>query len=441
MKALTALSICTGAGGLDMGLERAGIHAIAHVEREKAPQRILRTRWPQTPVLPDLVTIPDHWPVDIIHGGPPCQDNSHANAAGKGVRGSRSGLVFRMLDIVAASRPKAVLIENVAGLISRGLEDVVERLHAIGYRVEVTRVWASDGGLPHRRERVLIIGYRADLVGEDAVGGSDTFGGEWTAVDGLAVAAVKHSQASRKKGQPRTKAMRLSIARWRPAKTDPAALWSTLVGSETGRTKLYAQGGSSLSLQVRDWPTLTHKGNHASAKRGTEERDGLATAVTAEWATLRASDDRSPGVSQARADATNGTPLGHQVRDWPTLVASDFKAASSPGQRRGQLGEAVNDAAGWDGVGPLNPVWCEALMGWPMGWTDPTVTNSELVALPGPVAGRGPDQYEWEPRRMVKPRSVKGRPARIKMGGNGCVGWIGVVAGRRIREVLGRGEA
>ena len=72
-------------------------------------------------------------------------------------------------------------------------------------------------------------------------------------------------------------------------------------------------------------------------------------------------------------------------------------------------------------------------MGWPMGWTDP---DAELVTLPGPVMGRGPEQHAWEPPRMVAPRSLAGRPGRIKACGNGIAGGVGTVAARRVREVL-----
>jgi len=108
--------------------------------------------------------------------------------------------------------------------------------------------------------------------------------------------------------------------------------------------------------------------------------------------------------------------VSQQAFPWPTPAATDYKGSSKVGQRRGQLPEAVGVAE--DVFGPLNPAWVEALMGWPLGWTDP---DAEPVALPGVVMGRGPDQHAWEPTRMVEARSVKNRPPRIRMIGNGIV--------------------
>lgn len=166
------------------------------------------------------------------------------------------------------------------------------------------------------------------------------------------------------------------------------AMWTTPLASGTGRTVPFAQGGTPLSAQVRM------------------------------WATPRASDDRRPGTSRER-QGQSGHSLSVEVREprnWPTVAATDYKTAGD-GQRRGQLGEAVGRISG--AFGPLNPDWTEALMGWPMGWTD--LACPQPVLAPGFPMGQGPDQHEWEPPRMVEPRSVVQRGDRIKCCGNGWV--------------------
>jgi DNA (cytosine-5)-methyltransferase 1 len=113
--------------------------------------------------------------------------------------------------------------------------------------------------------------------------------------------------------------------------------------------------------------------------------------------------------------AQGGTPLSAQVRDFP---ASAYDA------------ELLNSGE----LGPLNPAWVEALMGWPIGWTD--VDCDSPLAIPGPVMGRGTAQHDWEPPRMVKAREVKGRSARIKACGNGVVRGLGAIAKARADSVM-----
>lgn len=173
------------------------------------------------------------------------------------------------------------------------------------------------------------------------------------------------------------------------------------------------------------WPTPTVKGNHNRAGITSAAGDGLATAVL--WPTPRASDDRSAGTSIER-QGHGGHSLCIEVKSWPAPCATDHKGAG-PGQRRGQLGEAAGAP-----YGPLNPAWVEALMGWPMGWTDPEAVP---VAIPGWVMGRGVEQHPWEPPRMVPARSVPHRPDRIRMCGNGVVPQVAAVAGARIELAVG----
>ena len=164
------LSLCTGIGGLDIGLH-AGLRAVGHsprtvcyVEREAFSvaclgKAIEAGRLDDAPVwLGDLQLIPlDLFPrIDIIIGGYPCQPFSAAGKR-KGEDDPRH-LWPSVLETVRALRPRGVFFENVAGHISLGLFDVLSDLESSGYRTAWGCYSASSVGAPHRRERVFILG-------------------------------------------------------------------------------------------------------------------------------------------------------------------------------------------------------------------------------------------------------------------------------------------
>lgn len=103
--------------------------------------------------------------VDAIIGGFPCQDIS-VQGKGDGITASRSGLVREMVNTIRMVRPKIVLLENVAALLSRGMGTVLGLMANIGYDTEWDCIPASDFGAPHRRERVYILAYPCGSRGE-----------------------------------------------------------------------------------------------------------------------------------------------------------------------------------------------------------------------------------------------------------------------------------
>jgi len=154
-------SLFSGIGLLDLGVERAtGWTCAFQVERDPFCRRILEKHWPRLPRFHDVrfldgATLPS---VDVLVGGFPCQDVSTAGK-GAGLSGRRSGLWFDFLRIIADAAPRGIIIENVPGLIRRGLDVIVAGLHRLGYAVEGTRIRASDLGAPHRRERVFLVAH------------------------------------------------------------------------------------------------------------------------------------------------------------------------------------------------------------------------------------------------------------------------------------------
>jgi DNA (cytosine-5)-methyltransferase 1 len=184
--ALRAISLFAGGGGLDLGLERAGIaRTICRVERDLYPAAILAARARDgslcdAPVWSDVSTFdgrPWRGVVDLIHGGFPCQDISVAGLGAGIIEGERSGLWREFARIVREVGPRFVFIENVAALVVRGLDVVLGDLAAMGFDAEWGVFRASDAGAPHQRERIFILAHalRGGRGGEQggAVAGSD----------------------------------------------------------------------------------------------------------------------------------------------------------------------------------------------------------------------------------------------------------------------------
>ena len=162
---MTFGSLFAGIGGFDLGLERAGMACAWQVEREPYAVRVLEKHWPNVRRHDDVCTFPPeegNWEVDLICGGFPCQDISVAGK-GAGLAGERSGLWHEMHRIIGELRPRFVIVENVAALLSRGMETVLGDLSQIGYDAEWHVIPASAIGAPHRRDRVWIV---ADASGE-----------------------------------------------------------------------------------------------------------------------------------------------------------------------------------------------------------------------------------------------------------------------------------
>ena len=170
---LPALSLFAGAGGFDIGVDKAGFKTVCSVELDAHCVSTLRRNGRGKAV----------WQVDVraldplrmagslgfgvgelalLHGGPPCQPFSQIGKQ-KGVADSQGELAFEMVRFAAALRPAAVLIEQVPRFLqaqaaeSASMKDVLsERFERIGYDVFVEVLDASRFGVPQRRKRAII---------------------------------------------------------------------------------------------------------------------------------------------------------------------------------------------------------------------------------------------------------------------------------------------
>lgn len=151
-----------------VGLKSAGYNLVWANDFEKPPCLAYSHNIGPHIVHADITTIdpadiPD---VDVIAGGPPCQDYSVAGA-GDGEEGERGKLVWTYLDIIKQKQPKAFVFENVKGLLTKKHRPTFDALLAqfdeIGYAVTWHLINAWDYGVAQKRERVFIVGVRKDL--------------------------------------------------------------------------------------------------------------------------------------------------------------------------------------------------------------------------------------------------------------------------------------
>lgn len=325
------LSLCSGIGGLELGIEQAtGARTICQVERDPFARAILARHWPGVKRMNDVRDVDSTFRgvADIVCGGFPCQPHSLAGSR-KASEDDRD-LWPEMARIMREVQPKAAIFENVPGLLTSRTDPkndatkghfflrILRDLEAAGYMVRWDCCPASAVGALHRRDRVFIVATRGPVNGE-------------------------------------------------PYPIAPESMWG--------------------HPQPLEWP-------RAGAWSG-----GAVYQAPARWPGLGASP-------------------------WPTLSSRDWKSG-----KHGAVTEARNNSrplneVAWKEAGKpsdtphLCPVWCESLMGFPHGWTEPE--GDSLHDAPAPPALIGP--------HLVAARSVD----RIRTLGNAVVPRVA----RTVAEVM-----
>lgn len=161
-------SLFAGIGGFDLGLERAGMRVVWQSEIDPYASAVLRKHWPTIPNHGDIrnVRAGAVEPVDLICGGFPCQPFSHA---GKRVGAQDDRHLWpEMCRVIDELRPAFVIGENVVGIISMELDQVLSDLETIGYAARAIVVPAVAVDAWHRRERVWILACDANRDCESA---------------------------------------------------------------------------------------------------------------------------------------------------------------------------------------------------------------------------------------------------------------------------------
>ena len=199
MTAPRYLSLFSGAGGIDLGLDNAGWSCVGQCEIDDTARSVLARHWPDVPRWTDVRDVAhadQHgrrgpvgsdersgsthsasgdprtaWArVDLIVGGFPCQDVSVAGRRA-GLAGERSGLWWEFHRIVESVRPRAVLVENVEGLLSsnggRDMGAILDALVDLGYGAAWRVLDAQHFGVPQRRRRVFLLALTGGRVGAE----------------------------------------------------------------------------------------------------------------------------------------------------------------------------------------------------------------------------------------------------------------------------------
>lgn len=162
-------SAFSGVGALDLGLQRAGMEIQWQIEINESARSILQRHWPCVPKHASIIEVTSDQlgPVDLICGGPPCQDWSRGQSNSReGLVGSRSGLFFEFARLIRDLQPRWVVMENVPGLLTtnggRDFSVVLGVMVELGYGVAWRVLDAAKFGVPQRRRRIFIVGCLGD---------------------------------------------------------------------------------------------------------------------------------------------------------------------------------------------------------------------------------------------------------------------------------------
>lgn len=375
MSGLRIGSLFSGVGGLDMAVEAFfGAETAWHCEFDVNPSKVLAARWPGVPNLGDITAV--DWstvePVDIVCGGSPCQDVSAAGPRTGMTEGTRSNLWVQMREAIAYLKPSVVIWENVRGALSayafsnvesdpgllgehgpdrpalRAVGRVVGDLSALGYDAIWTTVPASDVGAPHKRERVFVLAYTADIGHERG----------WPTRDR---GTGPTDRGGRAQG---------------PVKLLPTTTASE--GRHGGPGRMYGDGTPTLGAAVALLPTPTthpETGNGHARNLGKEvqllptPQVADATGGHATRSGARSGELLLPGVArEVHGNDLDWAEYGPAVRRWEALT----RPAPAPTRPDGKNGRHR--------LSPLLPEW---MMGYPLGWVTDILDREAAIKACG----------------------------------------------------------
>jgi len=169
-----AIELFAGAGGLSIGLEKAGFEIIVANEIERDFAKTFALNHPTTKLIQDdihninfvreleLLNLSN---IDLLSGGPPCQGFSTVGSKKK--KDPRNSLFYEYLRAVKEIQPNYIIFENVSGFIKMyngtAYSQLLKELDALGYYTTSSILEASDFGLPQFRQRTIILGWRKKI--------------------------------------------------------------------------------------------------------------------------------------------------------------------------------------------------------------------------------------------------------------------------------------
>ena len=382
---LTVGSLFAGYGGIELALSSVlDVRPAWFVEFDKAPSKVLAHHWPDVPNYGDVTTV--DWstvpPVDIITGGSPCQDLSHAGKRAGMTEGTRSNLWVQMREAINVIRPRLVVWENVRGAFSapadsalepcpgcvgdgddgpvlRALGRVLGDLADLGYDCRWYGLRAADVDAAHGRFRVFLFAVPADsddqglqgLAGQARTAPTGRHGHSVAGVGGSALTLLPTPVADNSRGLP-------------SASTDYASLANVAV-SLLPTPRVSAGMNGNLRPEANDTSRL-EDAVAVNLLPTPSVADGMGGHLTR-------SGDRSnelllPGVAKAHQQA------------WGQYAAAIARAEQAIGRPAPPPTET-----GPKGAPRLSPRFVEFLMMLPEGWvTDVAgLTRNELLKMLG----------------------------------------------------------
>jgi DNA (cytosine-5)-methyltransferase 1 len=179
-RSFSAIELFAGAGGLALGIEKAGFETLALIEYDKDAANTLIANRPRWNVFNDDIASISHQDLcglfdiaagelDLLSGGAPCQSFSYAGKR-LGLDDARGTLFYHYAVFLKKLRPKVFLFENVRGLKShdqgRTYRTILDIFEQEGYTTQQRVLNAWDYGVAQKRERLITIGIRSDLAGK-----------------------------------------------------------------------------------------------------------------------------------------------------------------------------------------------------------------------------------------------------------------------------------
>jgi len=366
--ALAVGSLFSGIGGFDLGLERAGMEVRWQVEIDAKCGDVLAQHWPSVRRYKDVREVGANLePVDVVCGGFPCQDLSVAGRR-EGLAGERSGLWFEFHRVLAETRPRWVVIENVPGLLSsdggRDFATIIRGLAELGYMGAARVLDAQYFGVAQRRRRVFIVGHLGDGRAAQVL-----FERESSAWD---------TPPSREAGEGLTHDVAGCLASSGRGIERP--------GESRGQDPIVAFGFS----QESDGSTARNAEDLARPVTGRHGDPGLV----------------AYGLSENQRAEVRLTDYSRQITSGGGKPGQGYPAVMTACLGDGRIGRSTLRAGRTTelysvthGVRRLTPTECERLQGFPDGWTDGQSDSARYRQLGNavcvPVA-------EWIGRRIVE---------------------------------------
>lgn len=176
----TTIELFAGAGGLALGVEKAGFKTLGLIEFDKDASDTLKVNRPKWNVINDdianisVLDLEQYFGIkkgelDLLSGGAPCQAFSYAGKR-LGLEDTRGTLFYHYALFLEKLQPKMFLFENVRGLLThdggKTYSTILDIFEKAGYTIEKQVLNAWDYGVAQKRERLITIGIRKDLVGK-----------------------------------------------------------------------------------------------------------------------------------------------------------------------------------------------------------------------------------------------------------------------------------